>query len=149
LEQWLEDGLAKGGRRRTSDAVAGGLGEEQRRLLIDVGCSGGRGEWRGEQRRGVSGRRRKEELFGGALLLKQHEAVAEGYVAAGTVGGNGGRSRVRGQGGGYCCPKALSTVGRLCSDREADRWAPRYFDFFLFIQNGLNIKKSKMVSYVS
>jgi hypothetical protein len=30
LELWLEDSLAQGGRRRTSDAVAGGLGKEQR-----------------------------------------------------------------------------------------------------------------------
>jgi hypothetical protein len=36
--------LTQGGRRRTSDAVAGGLGEEQQRLLIGVGCSGCRGE---------------------------------------------------------------------------------------------------------
>jgi hypothetical protein len=31
----------------------------------------------------MSGRRRKEELFGGVLLLKLHESVAEG-------GGNNG-----------------------------------------------------------
>jgi hypothetical protein len=35
----------------------------------------------------VSGRRRKGELFGGALLLKPHEAVAEGSMAAETAGG--------------------------------------------------------------
>jgi hypothetical protein len=34
----------------------------------------------------VSGRKRKGELFGGALLLKLHEAVAEGD-------GNGGQER--------------------------------------------------------
>jgi hypothetical protein len=36
LELWLEGGLAQGVRRRTSNAVAGGMGEEQRRLLIDA-----------------------------------------------------------------------------------------------------------------
>jgi hypothetical protein len=36
LELWLEGGLAQGGRRRMSNVVAGGLGEEQRWLLIDV-----------------------------------------------------------------------------------------------------------------
>jgi hypothetical protein len=51
----------------------------------------------------VSGRRRKEELFDGALLLKPHEAVAEG-------GGNDGRSRGCGQGGGRRCPKALGVA---------------------------------------
>jgi hypothetical protein len=54
LELWLGDGLAQGGRRRTSNTVAGSLGKEQRRLLIGVGCSGGRGEWRGEQGQGGS-----------------------------------------------------------------------------------------------
>jgi hypothetical protein len=41
----------------------------------------------------VSQRRRKEEPFGAALLLKPHEAVAEGGVAVETVGGNGERER--------------------------------------------------------
>jgi hypothetical protein len=36
--------------------------------------------------RGMSGRRRKGELFGGVLLIKSHEVVAEG-------GGNGGWER--------------------------------------------------------
>jgi hypothetical protein len=36
----------------------------------------------------MSGRRRKGELFGGALLLKPHEVVAEGD-------GNGGQERRR------------------------------------------------------
>jgi hypothetical protein len=36
MEQWLEGGLAQGGRRCMSNAVADGLGEEQRRLLIGV-----------------------------------------------------------------------------------------------------------------
>jgi hypothetical protein len=55
--------------------------------------------------------RRKEELFGGALLLKPHEAVAEGVVAAETVGGNSGwQSRGRGQGGGRHYLKALDAA---------------------------------------
>jgi hypothetical protein len=70
MELSLEDGLAQGERRRTSNAVADGLGKEQRQLLIGVGCSGGRGERRGEQGRDMSGRRIKGEPFGGALLLK-------------------------------------------------------------------------------
>jgi hypothetical protein len=37
----------EGGARATQ--MAGGLGKEQRWLLVGVGCSGGRGEWRGEQ----------------------------------------------------------------------------------------------------
>jgi hypothetical protein len=55
---------------------------------VGVWCSGGRGEWRGEQRQGVNGRRRKEELFDGALLLKPHEAMDDGGVAAEMVSGN-------------------------------------------------------------
>jgi hypothetical protein len=98
----------------------------------------------------MSGRRRKEELFGGALLLKPHEAVADCGVAAETVGGNGGgngrQSHGHGQGSGCRCSKALGTVGRLCSDREADGWAPHGFDFFpILSKTGSTLMKSKSV----
>jgi hypothetical protein len=83
MELWLEDGLTQGGRRSMSDAVAAGLVKEQRRLLVGVRCSGGRGERRIDQGRGMSRRRRKGKLFNGELLFKPHEVVAEG-------GGNGG-----------------------------------------------------------
>jgi hypothetical protein len=77
---------------------------------VSVDCSGGRAEQRGEQGRGMS-RRRKVELFDGALLLKLHEAVVEGGVVVEMVGRNSGwRCRGHGQGGGHCCLKALGTA---------------------------------------
>jgi hypothetical protein len=56
----------EGGAQATRWPLAWG---KQRRLLVGVGCSGGRGERRGEQGRGRSGRRRKGKLFGGELVL--------------------------------------------------------------------------------
>jgi hypothetical protein len=64
----------------------------------------------------VSGRRRKEELFDGALLLKPHEAVAEGGVAVETVGGNGGQ---RSHGCGLC-------AGRRLQKALGTAWAPLF-----------------------
>jgi hypothetical protein len=89
----------------------------------------------------VSGRRRKEELFDGALLLKPHEAVAEGGMAVETTGEAVGA----GKAAAAAVRRRSVWPGRLCLDREAGRWAPRGFDFFsnlsktgstLKIQNG-------------
>jgi hypothetical protein len=49
---------------------------------------------------------------------------------AGTVGGNGGQSHGRGQGGSRRYLKCSAWPGCLCLDRETDGWAPRGFDFF-------------------
>jgi hypothetical protein len=38
---------------------------------------------------------------------------------------------------------------RLCSDEVTDRWAPRGFRYFQFIQNRLTFKNSKWVPYVT
>jgi hypothetical protein len=101
----------------------------------------------------------RRSSFGDALLLKPHEAVDDGGVAAGTVGGNDGREQwvetVGGNGGSEAvgAGKVVATTvrrrstwpGCLCSDYETDGWAPRSFDFFsnlsktsstLKIQNG-------------
>jgi hypothetical protein len=119
-----------------SDVVAGSLGMVQRRLLLSAGCNGGRGKRRGEQVRGVSGTRGKGELFGGALLLEPHEAMAEG----GRKGGQEQRWKRRAK------PWARGTDG----------WAPRGFDFFsnlckmgstLKIQNGCLILLKKFLIF--
>jgi hypothetical protein len=99
---------------------------------VGVECSGGRGKRRGEQGRGRSGRRRKDELFGGALLLKPHEAVADGSR-------NGGRER-------RAKPwvRARRRPRHLCSDREVDGWAPHGFDFFSYLsKTGSTLKIQK------
>jgi hypothetical protein len=105
----------------------------------------------------------RRSSFGDALLLKPHEAVDDGGVAAGTVGGNDGREQwvetVGGNGGseavgaGKVAAAAVRRCstwpGCLCSDYETDGWAPRSFDFFFqFIQNQLNFKNSKWVPYL-
>jgi hypothetical protein len=72
------------------------------------------------------------------LLLKPHEAVAEG-------GENGGRERRRKQRAKPWVRMCSAWPGRHYSVRETDGWAPRCFDFFsnlsktssaLKIQNG-------------
>jgi hypothetical protein len=123
LELWLEDCLAEGGRRRTSDAVAGSLGKASGVAVVEVN---------GEESRGEVGAEGEGELFGGALLLKLHEAVAEGR-------GNGGWERRRKRQAKPWADKAAATAirthsvwpMRLYSDRGTDGWAPRGFDFFL------------------
>jgi hypothetical protein len=53
------------------------------------------------------------------------------------------------QSGDSRCPNAGGMVGRLCSDRVTDRWVPHIFRFFQFIQNRLNLIKSKWVPYLA
>jgi hypothetical protein len=99
LEPWLEDGLGRGGRRRTSDAVAGGLGESNNGFSLALGAVVV--EANGEESRGEV---EAEEQESGALWqgapLKPHEAVTEGGRNSGwktsetvgeTVGRQGGR----------------------------------------------------------
>jgi hypothetical protein len=60
-------------------------------------------EWKKKKERGSS--------FGGALYLKPHEAVDDGGLAAGTVGGKRRqRSHGHGHGGGRHCLKAVGAV---------------------------------------
>jgi hypothetical protein len=111
---------------------------------IDVGCSGGGGERRGEQRRGVNGRRRKEELLWRCAPLKA--APGGGRWRRGC--GNGGRERRVGKAVAKPWARARRWHGRLYSDRETDGWAPHGFDFSQFIKNWLNNKNSKWVPYL-
>jgi hypothetical protein len=75
-----------------------------------------------------------------------------------TVGGNDGRERRARMASEVVGASKVAAVAvrrlsawpvRLCSDCEADGWAPRAFDFFLFIQNHLIFKNSKWVSYLT
>jgi hypothetical protein len=106
----------------------------------------------GEENRGEARTEEEERRssFGGALLLKPHKAVDDGGAAPRLWAANNGSEVV-----GVCkvAATAVQTCsappGRLCSDRETDGWAPRGFDFFQFIQNWLNFKNSKWVSYLA
>jgi hypothetical protein len=67
-----------------------------------------RGAEAGHERKKKKGRR---SSFRGVLLLKPHEAVDDGDVAAGTVGGKRRqRSHGHGQGSGHHCPKVVGVV---------------------------------------
>jgi hypothetical protein len=108
----------------------------------------------GEENRGEARTEEEEEerrsSFGGALLLKPHKAVDDGGAAPRLWAANNCSEAV-----GVCKVAAAAVQtrsappGRLCSDRETDRWAPHGFDFFQFIQNWLNFKNSKWVSYLA
>jgi hypothetical protein len=108
---------------------------------IGVGCSGGRGERQAEQRRGVNGRRRKEELLRRCAPLKATRGGGRWLHG----GGNGGlerwqQSRGCGQGGGLCA--SVWTVRLTGGPHEV-------LIFFQFIQIRLNFKNSKWVLYVA
>jgi hypothetical protein len=133
----------------------------QWRCMVTRGCQRRVQRWQRQMARRAEVRSERKKKKGGALRWCTPLKVARGTGRGRRGGGNGGlERRVEMAGEAMGMGTAVATAvrrhsawpGRLCSDREADWWAPRGFNFFpnlsktgstLKIQNGCLILLQK------
>jgi hypothetical protein len=96
LELWLEDGLAQGGRRRTSDAVASGLGKA---MMVSHRRQVQQWQRRMVRRAGVRWELKEKKRGSSSVGRSSYSCTRRWPRAAETVGGNDGRNGSEAMGG--------------------------------------------------